>query len=870
MNNIKSLYFLFLLLVLSNARIWGQKLDHKLGEFIIQISNQYDEREAFKGLKEIQINSEKLNFQKALVPDLRIYQVACDFTKVDEIKMLRLLRKQKFIKHAQFNHLLEYRNTPNDPRFNQQWQYINDGSNGGTIGADLDMDLAWDITTGGLSPNGDTIVICVIDEGYDDDHSDLINNLWVNRKEIPDNNIDDDGNGYIDDHRGWNTYQDNDNLGLITGHGTPVAGIIGAEGNNEIGVAGVNWNVKIMPVVGGGEEALALAAYAYPYYFRKLYNETAGQQGAFVVATNASWGVPRKAAEDAPIWCAFYDSLGVEGILNVAATDNANIDVDEVGDLPTTCPSDYLIAVTNVDRTGEKFGAAGFGKTSIDLGAFGAQSYTISSANSYGNFGGTSAASPHVAGTIGLIYSAPCQALSSLSLNDPAAAALLARQYILEGVVPVSSLDTVTTTGGRLNIFNTLQLVMESCASCPAPALVQSTAITDKAITVEWIQTDSIKEIELQWRALDAPEWTVENDVSSPFQLENLLTCQYYEIRLRSTCSDTLSDFSKTLLIETDGCCRPPSDIVISNRMEISVVASWTDLLAAQSYNVQYRMVGKTEWNNKNTIDASILLDELIACSNYEMQVQTVCDTGSTLYGNRITFSSIGCGACLDYEYCPSSGADANGEWIAKVELGEWSNESESNMGYGDFTGELPPKVEVLDSIVIALTPGYSSQNWSEYFTVWIDYNQDGIFDEIDEVAYDPGKTTNERIEAKIALPGTAKAGVTRMRVSMEFAGFSSENKPEPCERSIDFGEVEDYCIEITKDNIPCLAVNEIKASLITPSASTLSWDELSSDFNYVLEYREVGGGDWIEVDLDTNNYRVSGLLDCTNYEKSD
>ena len=205
--------------------------------------------------------------------------------------MIQAVWQHDAVMMCQLNHIIDQRVTvPNDPQYNQQWQYDNDGSNGGTVNADIDAPEAWDITTGGLTATGDTIVVCVIDDGIDVNHSDFGDNLWVNYAEIPNNNIDDDNNGFVDDYLGWNADDNNDDIGNSNGsHGTPVAGIVGAKGNNGIGVAGVNWDVKLMIVPGGGNEAQALAAYDYPYTMRKIYNQTNGAQGAFVVSTNASW-----------------------------------------------------------------------------------------------------------------------------------------------------------------------------------------------------------------------------------------------------------------------------------------------------------------------------------------------------------------------------------------------------------------------------------------------------------------------------------------------------------------------------------------------------------------------------------------------------
>ena len=166
-----------------------------------------------------------------------------------------------------------------------------------------------------------------------------------------------------------------------------------------------------------------IAAYTYPYENRKLFNETGGQKGAFVVATNSSWGIDFGTPDDAPLWCAMYDTLGSVGILNAAATINSNYDVDIVGDLPTTCISDYLITTTSVNNQGEKMSNAGFGAQSIDLGGFGSEILSTFNNDSYASISGTSVAAPQVAGVVALLHSAPCPDFATLAKFDPQLAA---------------------------------------------------------------------------------------------------------------------------------------------------------------------------------------------------------------------------------------------------------------------------------------------------------------------------------------------------------------------------------------------------------------------------------------------------------------
>ncbi len=173
-----------------------------------------------------------------------------------------------------------------------------------------------------------------------------------------------------------------------------------------LGVTGVNWNVKVLPVVGSATvESIVVAGYAYLHEMRSLYNETNGAKGAFIVSNNCSFGVNQGMPEDFPIWGAMYDSLGMQGVLSAGATANANWNVDEVGDIPTAFTSEFLITVTNTDKNDVKSSSAGYGATTIDLGAPGTQVYSTKMSNDYGYKTGTSMSAPHVTGAIAYMFS---------------------------------------------------------------------------------------------------------------------------------------------------------------------------------------------------------------------------------------------------------------------------------------------------------------------------------------------------------------------------------------------------------------------------------------------------------------------------------
>lgn len=401
---------------------------------------------------------------EALSQALPIYLVSQSAFTGRETEMLAKLQQLHTVQAVQLNYLVQKRLLPNDPSFGDQWALNNTGQAGGTADADVDAPEAWNTTTGGRTAAGDTIVVAVVDGGVQLSHPDLLANIWTNYGEIPGNNIDDDGNGYIDDVNGWNAYNNSGTLSQDQ-HGTHVAGIIGARGNNSTGVSGINWNVKIMNIAGSsGNTATVIAAYSYALQQRRRYNSSNGTQGAFVVAINSSFGVDFGQPASFPIWCAFYDTMGAAGILNVGATANANTNVDVQGDIPTACPSNYLVTVTNSTRTDTKNTAAGYGANSIDLAAPGTSIYSTVTGSSYGNLTGTSMATPMVAGIIGLMYSYPCATIGSLIHQNPAAFALLVKKALLDGTDALPAFATNTVSGGRANARKALDSLSLLCA----------------------------------------------------------------------------------------------------------------------------------------------------------------------------------------------------------------------------------------------------------------------------------------------------------------------------------------------------------------------------------------------------------------------
>lgn len=780
--------------------IHTQALNHVQGEILIRFQDRVEPQSWTFSHSSLR-SAKPPKVEHCVADRFRIWSLRFDWTKINENTLLEALRRHPEVEAAQFNHFVSLRaRRPNDPLYGDQWYLKNTGQRAGfTPGVDLGLEEAWELSTGGVTPEGDTIVVCVIDNGLDTQHEDFGDNIWYNHQEIPNNGKDDDNNGYVDDYRGWHVAKQSDAIDDQNWHGTITAGIIGAKGNNGVGVTGINWNTKLMIVVGGFGQAVEskiIKAYEYALTQRRLYNETGGQRGAFVVATNSSWGVAESFPTEYPLWCAVYDSLGMEGIINIAATDNKDVDVDAVGDMPTACGSDFLISVTNIGGNGEKITSAGYGAQSIDLGAFGDQIFMTGDGNSYTEDGGTSFAAPMVTGAIGLLYASSCPTLSAIYKGSPPDAALLVKDLILRSVIPEPTLANITLTGGRLNIHQALQLLESECGDCPPLLQVGPKKLTDTYADISWITNDLINRVDFRFRQLGETDWQETTNALSPIIFDNLLACTSYEYQFKVYCSeDTLQYEEQIYSFTTDGCCDAPEGLRSNFIGNISMLLDWEPVLAAEDYTLRYREEGTENWINRFSTRDERSIQNLESCATYEFQVRSNCIGETSPYSSPVILTTLGCGACLDLNYCTPNQVDASrseSEWIANILLHDFTNDSEGT-GYNDYSDLASTTLTMGDTVRLALTPGYSGFAFEEYFKVWIDYDQDGFFSSRD-VVFDAPQLTSETIDTNIIIPADALEGKTRMRVIMKFNG-----EPSACvgDAVNFFGEIEDYCVTI-------------------------------------------------------------------------
>lgn len=846
-------YKVFLLFILCNPLIIrSQVLKYRQGELIVQIKPNASIANILNR-QEKMVNHDRPSI-KLLSEAWAIYLLKYDFTKHNEIDLLNQLSRQDEVLNVQRNGIINYRKKPNDIKFYEQWYHNNDGSAGGTAEADFDTDLAWDLSTGGITENGDSIVICIIDDGIDTLHDELIHNFWKNKNEVPYNGLDDDHNGFTDDYRGWNSYKNNDRFNEGN-HGTPVCGLACAEGNNTLGIAGINWNSQLLFVEGGGDEANAILAYSYPWKMRKKYNESGGKEGAFVVVTSCSWGINYGRVEDAPIWCAIYDSLGKQGILNIAATINANVNVDLEGDLPTTCPSEFLIAVTNMNWNNMKEDGSGYGIKSIDLGSYGENVISTSAGNSYRTFGGTSAATPLVAGAIALFYSLPCIYFDDLATLYPDKVALEMKELLLENVHKNSGLKGITKSEGVMNIFQ----------SATASGILRTEKIGADFIDLQFINHLLSYPILLEWKKTNSAEWnSIQINNDNLFRIEKLEQCEDYEFRYKFGCTRFEKNFSATKTIRTLGCCLAPKDISINQMDQIKISLGFNSSSLSDQMAVILHKQGEAK---RDTIiykinNQTITIDHLEACSKYYIQLYSFC--GQKTYSDLSDVFEIktnNCAACTDMNYCKRIASKSNLEWIESIKFNAHEYKSGNNEGFGNFISSEPQFLFNQNSTYeFTLTAGYLADSSQLFMAAWIDFNQDGDFEPSENITV-PALKFIGTYQKTILIPQDAKAGITRMRIAVKYAE-TSDVPPIACNNGLEFGEYEDYCVYIYPED--CTRGDLINISKISNTSCELNnVNEIEIQYWYHKKQEE----NFIFGSTLLKNIVLLNLDSCSSYE---
>jgi subtilisin family serine protease len=374
--------------------------------------------------------------EHGLVSERRLARAGLDLVEASP-SVAGALEDEPEVRYVEEDRIYPLAATPNDPDFGQMW-----GLHAAPDDDDIDAPEAWDLTTGTSG-----VVVAVIDTGVAYAHPDLSQNMWTNSAETV-NGADDDGNGLVDDIRGWDFFDFDNDPDDVDEHGTHVAGTVGARGNNGVGVVGINWQVKLMALRAGDQLGLPLSAIVDSIDY-------ACSKGARVV--NGSFGGPgfSQAMVDAINAC--------PGTLFVFAAGNGGS--DQIGDnndsspiYPCNYTSANIVCVAATTRGDALASFSNYGLSSVDLAAPGVNILSTKPGGFYQFADGTSMASPHVAGAAAL----------RLALS-PAATVGQLKNALLSSVDVKPALSGKVAAGGRLNAFGAMNAPLVEPPPPPPP-----------------------------------------------------------------------------------------------------------------------------------------------------------------------------------------------------------------------------------------------------------------------------------------------------------------------------------------------------------------------------------------------------------------
>jgi hypothetical protein len=327
-----------------------------------------------------------------------------------------------------------------------------------------------------------------------------------------------------------------------------------------------------------------------------------------------------------------------------------------------------------------------------------------------------------------------------------------------------------------------------TATSCGTPTGAATSSITNTGATFTWSAVTGATSYDVQYEVVGAASWTTATASSNTFTVSTLTAGTNYQWEVAAVCSSGTSSYTAATAFETTGgvvTCGTPTGAATSSITSTGATFGWSAVSGAESYTVQYQVVGAASWTSVTTTGTSLPVTGLTASTDYQWEVETVCSGGSSSFTTAVAFETTSGSAPT---YCASAASSQEYEYIKNVTLGSINNTTAA-AGYANYTN-LSTNLTGGSTYTITLTPGFTGSAYAEYFTVYIDYNQNGVFTNTGEtVAKVEGK---KAVSTTFTVPTTALNGPTRMRIQMQYGAYETNSCAD-----YTYGGVQDYTVNI-------------------------------------------------------------------------
>ena len=414
--------------------------------------------------------------------------------------------------------------------------------------------------------------------------------------------------------------------------------------------------------------------------------------------------------------------------------------------------------------------------------------------------------------------------LSPLSITVPAGATIGTTRMRVTTQYNAAPSPCTASFDGEVEDYS-IVVAAGSGGTCNAPTGLAASAITTTSATLGWTAVSGATGYSVQYKLSSASTWTTVTSATNSYALSGLTAGTAYQFQVSTTCSATSSSaYSAAASFTTaSATCTAPSGLAASAITNTSATLGWTAVSGATGYSVQYKLSSASTWTTVTSATNSYALSGLTAGTAYQFQVSTTCSaTSSSAYSAASSFTTSG----GTVTYCTSSGTTTY-EFLKTTVLGTINHTVANDGGYGNYTS-LSTNLTAGTAYTISITPGFASSSYTEYYTVYIDYNQDGVLNGTGETVATGSGTGTGAKTLTFTVPATSKNGTTRLRVQLHY-GSASTN---PC-GVLDYGDVHDYSVNISGGTgfnaagftaVPPAAISDCKQQIsIFPNPANIS-----------------------------------------------